>query len=142
VLAADQIDRAIVAHAYWRQRLYFALAAGRCDLTPEAIQSDRRCAFGEWLHGLPDEARASSHWKQVAALHVAFHELAGNALRAVLTGRSSEALHMLSLDGEFSQASASLVAALSQWRKDEAEASAAVDDSAASVDIVRFPPPR
>jgi hypothetical protein len=140
--AADQIDRAIVAHAYWRQRLYFALAAGKCELTPEVVRSDRQCAFGEWLYGLPEEKRTSTHWKRVVALHVAFHELAGDTLTAVLAGRREEALHTLSLGGEFSQASARLVAALSHWRMAETADSASADDGAEAMDIVRFVPRR
>jgi hypothetical protein len=141
MLAADQIDRAIVAHAFWRQRLFFALATGKCELTPEVARSDRRCAFGEWLHDLPQDARETVRWKRVAALHAAFHELAGEALTAAVAGRAEEARRLLALGGEFSQASASLIAALSNWRTVE-EAAPATDDAVNPVDIVRFPPPR
>jgi hypothetical protein len=113
---SDEIERAIVAHAFWKHRLYFATATHQCDLTPVVARSDRACPFGKWLHGLDGETQASAQWNRVAELHAKFHQLAGDALEAALEGRGDEALDLLSLGGGFSQTSARLIAALHCWK--------------------------
>lgn len=124
---SDEIERAIVAHAFWKHRLYFATATHQCDLTPDVARSDHACPFGKWLYDLDGETRASPQWKRVAALHAQFHLLAGDALEAALDGRGDEALDLLSLGGEFSQASARLIAALHCWKTVAADADADTD---------------
>jgi hypothetical protein len=132
---SDEVERAIVAHAFWKHRLYFAMATRQCDLTPDVARSDRACPFGKWLHGLDDETQAGAQWKRVAALHAEFHLLAGDALEAALEGRGDEALDLLALGGDFSQVSARLIAALHCWNTVAADTEADADADGGDGDV-------
>jgi hypothetical protein len=113
---AEQISKAIAAHAYWKHRLRIAIAIRNSDLTVAQARMDHTCAFGQWLQALPAEIRRSRHCSQVAELHRLFHDAAADVLAMAFAGRTEDANRELALEGSFSQASERLIAALRAWK--------------------------
>lgn len=110
----DNIDKAIVAHNFWKARFKEAISGGKIDFSVDFVRSDRNCDFGKWLYsiGLYD----SEHWRNVVDLHSKFHQVAAKVLELILQGKSKEADEMLSVSGEFSQTSAKLTKAMLAWK--------------------------
>lgn len=113
-----ELDRAISKHAQWKIRLRTAIDTGQSEWTPEAVQSDRNCDFGKWLHALSEEEKRSELWGKVAKLHANFHMVAAKILRLALDGRQDEANSLLTAKGgEFADSSVKLINAMADWKK-------------------------
>jgi hypothetical protein len=114
----DALTDAIGAHGLWKGRLLVLLDKGKSELSVDEIGDSRRCALGQWLHGkeIPVALTTSAAYRQVAALHVAFHEKAAKVAVIALDGRIDVARQMLAAGGEYSRASMELSRALTAWR--------------------------
>ena len=114
---ADEITRAIGAHAMWKNRLRNAIAEGRSDWTADKIQPDNLCDFGKWLYSLPASDKSSEHWKKVQSLHAGFHQEAARVMELALKGHKDEAKSAMTSGGAFASCSANLTEAMLIWRK-------------------------
>ena len=50
---------------------------GTLSLIPAEVSVDNRCEFGKWLYSLTGSQTSDPHYKEVLALHKAFHNAAG-----------------------------------------------------------------
>ncbi len=104
----------------WKKKLKSAVASGKIDVQISTIKTDNQCSFGKWLHGptLTEEQKNSSHYQNVRELHAVFHEKASKVAQLVVSGNKAAAAKMLEVNGEFSEASASLTTAMLAWLKE------------------------
>ena len=114
---ADQIDKAIAAHAMWKVRLRKAISERKSDFTPAAVSVDNQCEFGKWLYSLPANDQQSQEWKSVREHHAKFHKEAGNVLGLALGGKTTEADTGLATGSPFAKISVELTSALMRWKK-------------------------
>ena len=121
----EQINKAIYTHGFWKQKLRAAIINGSQELTPEIAENVTMCEFGAWLDGpmIPDEARATSSFELVRRLHSEFHACASQVLARGRDINASEA-HIL-LAGECNDRSQVLITALTKWKTELTEMSAA-----------------
>lgn len=116
--AVEAIQNAIRAHGAWKMRLRTAISVGRSDFTPETVACDDKCDFGKWLYGdaIPKTAKQGMAYKVVKRLHGEFHQTAGQVLREAVGGNADKSRQLL--EGEFNDRSATLVRALTKWKKE------------------------
>ena len=112
-----EIEHAIGAHGLWKGRLKLAIDAGKSDLDPNVVCSDRHCDFGKWLYG-PGAAGKSAHYEKVRKLHADFHTEAGRVLRLAMAGHKPDAAKALDQGSVFAHTSGALTGALMAWAKD------------------------
>ena len=113
----DEIDMAIAAHGFWKQRLRTAIATGKCESTPDKVKQDNNCSFGKWLHERIDPAvKSSSYYKEALSLHAEFHQEAGCILEIALKGEKEEANELLRIGSDFSRLSSALTQKLQEWK--------------------------
>ena len=109
------IRAALEAHGKWRLRLKTAITTRRSDITPEIAACDDKCEFGRWLYGptVAPETQESVPYQVVRRLHAEFHERAGAALEAALSGqrRKADKIAMVA----FEERSTKLTKALNKW---------------------------
>lgn len=115
----DDIDRALLAHGMWKQRLRRAIASGSSEFSVESLRRHDACEFGKWLAdpALTDTARRDARFEVVRRLHAEFHEAAADVLQLALSGNTPDALLCFEPEGEFSRRSAVLVHEVLEWRK-------------------------
>lgn len=113
---ALEIDKALAAHAAWRQKLTTAIRTGQINASPHDIARDDKCAFGLWLHGpsLDKATKQRKPYQVTRRLHAEFHEVAGQVARLVEDGKCGEAVKLL--DNEYATRSETLTRALKIWR--------------------------
>lgn len=111
-----EIDEAILAHGQWKVRLRTALRAGKIDIPASEACRDDRCAFGAWLNGpsFSPEVRSLVAYQKVRALHALFHQAAGRVVSYVDEEKIDVAEALF--QGEFTDRSEELVAALREWK--------------------------
>ncbi len=116
----DEIKNAVGMHGMWKKKLKSAVDSGKIDVQISAIKTDNQCRFGKWLYGptITEKQRNSSHYQNVRELHAVFHEKASEVAQLVLSGHKAAAMRMLEVNGEFSEASAALTAAMLAWLKE------------------------
>lgn len=119
MLSTDDFTTAIAAHSAWKGRLKKAIDTGVLDAPIVTIRADDQCPFGKWLHGqnLTAAERASDHYKKVLAAHAEFHQMAARVAELATTGHKPEALELISPVGAYTQVSAKVVLAMSEWKK-------------------------
>lgn len=112
----NEIDKALAAHAAWRQKLTSAIRTGQLDASPHDIACDDKCAFGNWLRGpsLNAATKARKPYQVTRRLHAEFHEVAGQVARLAEDGKRGEAFALL--DNEYATRSETLTRALNKWR--------------------------
>jgi hypothetical protein len=113
---ADEINKAIGAHAMWKQRLRQAIDSSGSEFTVERVRPDNLCDFGKWLYSLSITDQQSTHWKTVKELHAKFHIEAARVLDLALKGKKQEAEKALNLGSDFAKASADLTTAMMKWK--------------------------
>ena len=116
---SEEIDKALAAHAKWKERLAGALESGRSDFTAGKVRADDACDFGKWLYGLPATMRDKPPGSDVRALHAAFHQEAAKVLDLALRGRKAEAGAALDPMGPYAVASGRLSLALKRWKQEQ-----------------------
>lgn len=110
----ENIDKAIAAHNLWKARFKEAISKGKIDFSVDFVRSDRNCDFGKWLYSI--NLYDSEYWRRVVDLHSSFHQVATRVLELIIQGKTKEAEEMLSVSGEFSQASSNLMRAMLAWK--------------------------
>lgn len=113
----EQIDRALIAHGAWKQRLFQAIQTGKSEFNPTIVQTDNRCEFGAWLYSQSGEVRQSPQWNKVRQLHADFHREAARVLTLALQGRRKEAEAAVAAGSVFHQLTGQLTVALGQWKQ-------------------------
>ena len=114
---SDDIDKAIVAHGQWKQRLLSAITKGTSEFSVAQVQVDNRCDFGKWFYGLPDAVRETEHGKTVQRLHASFHAEAARILELALQGRIAEAEKSMEPGLPYARLTGQLVIALTNWKQ-------------------------
>ena len=115
-MIADMLTKAIAAHLAWTQTFDEAIASGaHNDVILNRAGSDDRCAFGQWLYGMDDAAKAGVDYRRVKDKHYSFHVEAGIVARLLLEADREAA--RAALEGGFANASRELVQALVDWKQ-------------------------
>jgi len=114
----EEINKAVGAHGIWKNRLKSAIDTGKSDVTPEVAAADNKCAFGKWLHGLPEEMQNSPRCQNVKDLHACFHREAASILDLALSGEKEKAADSLADGSAFSDTSTQLTEAMMEWKRE------------------------
>jgi methyl-accepting chemotaxis protein len=112
-----EIDKAISAHGLWKARLRQAIATGESEWEVTHVSSDKNCAFGTWLHSLPNAEKARPQWKSIQVLHAEFHLIASQVLALALKGQREEASDAIKSRSAFATTSANLTKAMTDWKE-------------------------
>lgn len=112
-----EIDKAITAHALWKARLRIAIDTGTSEWGVRDISPDNLCAFGQWLHSLPANEKATERWKTVQVLHAQFHLIASQVMRLALDRHKEEAIEAMKSRSQFASVSSRLTQAMLDWKK-------------------------
>jgi methyl-accepting chemotaxis protein len=112
----EQLERAIGAHALWKQRLKAAIVSGQSDAKAENVRLDDRCDFGKWLYSLPPEVLQAATVQKVRLLHGQFHEAAAGVLELALAGKKDEAVNAMALGSPYASISYQLVQEMMNWK--------------------------
>jgi hypothetical protein len=115
---AENIVRAIAAHAKWKYYLRQAIKTGKSEWTVPTVRVDDQCEFGTWLRSVEPADRVREHWKTVQARHGEFHLAAADVLELALSGRRDEAEAAIAPDSRFVEVSKKLTLAMMAWKKD------------------------
>lgn len=107
------IDKAMAAHNLWKARFKEAIQNKKIDFSADFVRSDRNCDFGKWLYSINN---GSENYRKVKELHAEFHKAAAKVIEYINQGKIDEAEKMLSVSGDFSQASSRLTKAMMEWR--------------------------
>lgn len=111
-----QIDRAIVAHSQWKQRLRDAIASGKSELNVADAARANLCDFGRWLAELPAGEVAPDRLQGLREAHARFHKEAAHVLDLALHHRPPEAEAAMASGSPFVRVSTDLVMALTLWK--------------------------
>lgn len=115
----EEIDKAVAAHAAWKDKLMVAIDSGECESTPDKVTMDNNCAFGKWLHERIDPAAKSApQYNKAVNLHAQFHKNAGHILELALAGSKNEARSLMGLNSDFTRNSSQLTRTLKDWQLD------------------------
>jgi len=117
----NEINKALLAHGAWKQRLATAIANGKSDYQVAQVQVDNHCEFGKWLYSLPSAMQASPQFHNIKQLHADFHKEAARILDMALKGKKSEAEKELASGGKYGMRSGQLALALSTWKNELSE---------------------
>jgi hypothetical protein len=117
MIDANMIDKAILAHKEWKNRLESAIAMGHSDFKPAIVMKDNVCEFGKWLYSLSVDEKSSENYDIVRNLHAEFHKIAGDILQDAISGNIDEAKAKFLFGGTYGIASSKLCAALYDWKK-------------------------
>lgn len=118
-MIAEMLTKAITAHLAWTQTFAEAIASGaHNDVILGKAGSDDRCAFGQWLYGMEDAAKATPAYRRVKDKHYSFHVEAGIVARLLIEADREAARE--ALEGDFAKASSDLVQALVEWKQSAA----------------------
>ena len=111
----NQIEKAIAAHAAWKQRLEGAIETGKIDIPVATIKVDNECAFGKWLYGDGASAAAkyAARYGKVKDLHAQFHATAGQVAELAIAGKKSEASQVM--NAGYQVASTALSKEMTAW---------------------------
>jgi len=110
------IEKAIVAHAWWKSHLRHVIDSGECDQTVDDVRADNRCEFGRWLCERPVAEKTSEHFRTVSELHARFHREAAHVLELALARRADQAIAAMAIGSPFASASARLTSAMVAWK--------------------------
>jgi hypothetical protein len=117
--AGKEIQKALLAHRRWKNRIEKAIATGRSTFKIENVKADNRCKFSTWLYALPDQT--TEEWKRVQRLHALFHEEAARVLELALRGQKDEAKQAISLTSHYCDLSVKMTNALLALKKRKSE---------------------
>lgn len=119
MLDPKEIDKALEAHAAWKERLRTAIESGKIETSVTTIAADNQCAFGKWLYGgtLTAEDKGSAQYKEIIRLHGEFHKVAAKVATLATSGMKAEAQKMIEFGNEYAQISGQLSLALKRWKE-------------------------
>ena len=101
------------AHRDWKIRLRRYVNGTGEALDEATVRRDDRCALGQWLHGLPSEAR-DPLVDELVQEHARFHGCAGDVVAAAQRGDRERALEMIGSGTAFAEASFQVVSLISR----------------------------
>lgn len=116
MIDAKMIDKALLAHKEWKNRLEHAITTGNSDFEPKIVVKDNICEFGKWLYSLSADEKSNENFNIVKNLHAEFHKIAGDILQQAISGNKDEARARFSFGGTYGVASAKLNTALYNWK--------------------------
>lgn len=114
---SDQINKALLAHGAWKQRLQSVVDVGTSEFSVSQVQVDNHCDFGKWFYGLPTGLRSTDHAGKIQTLHAEFHKEAARILDLALQGKKDQVQKALGQGEKYSLASGQLALALKQWER-------------------------
>ncbi len=113
----EDIDKALIAHGAWKQRLNAAIESGSSQFQVSQVREDNRCDFGKWFYSLPAEIRETDIGRKIQKIHAEFHVEAARILDLALKGKKEEALRALSSESRYVSISGQLTLALKHWKQ-------------------------
>lgn len=110
-------DAALLAHADWKRKLKAYLKTPDRSLQPAEVALDNKCKLGEWIAGEGREYAASPLFKTLTAEHARFHKAAAELVRRANLGENVDEDVAFGASGEFSKATAAVVGAIVEMKK-------------------------
>ncbi len=112
------IDKAVSAHAQWKNRLRIAAETRQSDITPDHACKDNLCQFGKWLYGDAlgiSRAEKGADYEVIRRMHAEFHVQAAETLKKALAGDRAGYDIDTAPTGKFHTISTELTQALLLW---------------------------
>lgn len=117
-------EGAILAHSRWKRRLQAGMTGGE-PLDTAVVARNDQCDLGRWLQGEGKTHASVPEFGRLVQAHTAFHTCAATVAARINRGDTAGANQMLSLQGEFTQASSAVVQAIAGLRDHVARLSGA-----------------
>ncbi|WP_300296528.1 CZB domain-containing protein, partial [Ferrovibrio sp.] len=114
------IDKAVSAHAQWKNRLRTAVETRQSDITPDHACKDNLCQFGKWLYGDAlgiSRAEKGADYEAIRRMHAEFHVQAAETLKKALAGDRAGFQVDTAPTGKFHIISTELTQALLLWHR-------------------------
>ncbi|MFN4277837.1 MAG: methyl-accepting chemotaxis protein [Ferrovibrio sp.] len=114
------IDKAVSAHAQWKNRLRVAVETRQSDITPDHACKDNLCQFGKWLYGDAlgiSRAEKGADYEAIRHMHAEFHVQAAETLKKALAGDRAGYDVDTAPTGRFHIISTELTQALLLWHR-------------------------
>jgi hypothetical protein len=118
MLLHAEINKAMTAHALWKERLLSAIDSGDSGYSPAIIAKDDHCEFGQWLYGpsVSEADRQNPYYGSVRQLHADFHKATAEIMLYALAGKKGMAHKMLGTGSHYASLSGELMRTLARWR--------------------------
>jgi methyl-accepting chemotaxis protein len=112
------LDEAIQKHAEWKMKFRVAITKKE-KMDAAAIQGDKNCQLGQWLHGEGHVRYGQSPtFKDLIVKHASFHRAAGKVASTINAGQYDVAAGMIDGGTEYTQASVAVGVAIMQLKKE------------------------
>ncbi len=108
-------DKAITAHALWKDELQRAIARGELP-DPVFVGADDNCELGQWIYGEGRLQHDLVEYERLRSLHAAFHQAAANVVEQISRGDQDCALADMRF-GQFALTTAKVLNAIGQLQK-------------------------
>jgi methyl-accepting chemotaxis protein len=105
-------DRAVEAHAKWKQKLAAYIAKPDRSLNADETGRDDGCELGQWLHGKGRRFSDRPEFAQLIRDHADFHAAAGEIIRGADAGRITGQEIALGGRSRYAQVSTAVVGSL------------------------------
>ncbi|HVT96345.1 MAG TPA: CZB domain-containing protein, partial [Acidobacteriaceae bacterium] len=105
-------DRAVEAHAKWKQKLAAYIAKPDRSLNADETGRDDGCELGQWLHGKGRRFADRPEFAQLIRDHAEFHAAAGEIIRGADAGRITGQEIALGGRSRYAQVSTAVVGSL------------------------------
>src|SRR5262249_37042727 len=118
MIDVNLLDKAITAHASWKNRLRTAVSSGEFDTPVATVKADNQSEFGKWMCGasLTAADKQSETYRTVRDLHAKFHQDAAKVVELATSGQKQEADKAIGLGGFYAKSSSTLTEAMIRWR--------------------------
>jgi len=111
-------DQAIAAHASWKAKLRAYLKKPDHSLKAIEVQSDSKCALGQWIYGEGKRWSATPNYEILRKEHARFHRAAAEVVGKADSGQLADEEVAVGSKSEFMVASAAVVNAITRMRLD------------------------
>ncbi len=111
-------EKVTAAHAKWKTNFRSAISR-KDDLDATAISCDDRCELRRWIYSTGKGVFGHQPiFLRLIDEHKQFHRCAGEVARTINQKRYAEALQMIAVKSEFSEASAHVIGTLGRMKRD------------------------
>jgi methyl-accepting chemotaxis protein len=111
-------EKVTAAHAKWKTNFRSAISR-KDDLDATAISCDDRCELGRWIYSTGKGVFGHQPiFQRLIAEHKQFHRCAGEVARTINQKRYADALQMIAVKSEFSEASAHVIGTLGRMKRE------------------------
>jgi Chemoreceptor zinc-binding domain len=110
------IDKAILSHRNWKERLRPYLANPDGSLSASEIAQDQRCELGKWIAEAGKTHGNAPEFQTLRSEHARFHKAAAAVVEKANGGHSVGEETLLGSHSEFASASSAVVSALMAWK--------------------------